>query len=103
MRIATENLIADFLHEIRDVAYVAQHLDERESLRRQQEESLSRSDTIDLRGPLTADSYDGTAIDASDSPSEADGDSDDEESKSPVRDEKGTGGIVFLYFDQSYY
>jgi vacuole morphology and inheritance protein 14 len=98
VRIATENLLADFLHEIRDVTYVARHLDERESLRKQQGDSLSRSDTVDLRGPSTSDSYYGPVLEAADSPFEANGNSDDEEGKSPVRDEKGTGGIVFLYF-----
>lgn len=99
VRIATENLLADFLHEIRDVTYVAHHLDERESLRKRQGDSLSRTDTADLRGSMTAESYDGTVLEVAESPFEANGTS-DEGSGSPIRDEKGNGGIILLYFNQ---
>ncbi|EKM79888.1 hypothetical protein AGABI1DRAFT_72575 [Agaricus bisporus var. burnettii JB137-S8] len=95
VRIATENLLADFLHEIRDVTYVAHHLDERESLRKRQGDSLSRTDTADLRGSMTAESYDGTVLEVAESPFEANGTS-DEGSGSPIRDEKGNGGMVVL-------
>lgn len=95
VRIATENLLADFLHEIRDVTYVARHLDEHGPVRRP-EDDLGRTDSTESRGIVATEDYDGTVVDIAESPVEINGSGEDEESGSPERDDRRAGGISLL-------
>lgn len=93
MRIATENLLADFLREIRDVTYVARHLDENGSIRKP-EDGLARNDSMESRRPMMTDEYDGSAVDTTDSPVEMNETTEDVARESPDQDDRGNGGMV---------
>lgn len=90
VRIATENLLTDFLREIRDVTYVSRHLDERGSVRKP-EDGLGRTDSMESR-PTTAtgDGHDGTVVDTGDSGTEMNG-AEEVLSDSPEQEYRGTG------------
>ncbi|KXN92318.1 hypothetical protein AN958_08549 [Leucoagaricus sp. SymC.cos] len=93
VRIATENILADFLREIRDVTYVARHLDENGSIRRP-EDAFGRADSLDSRRPVVTESYDGSALDTADSPVEMNGTSEDVLQELPDQDDRGNGAWI---------
>ncbi|KAF9450636.1 ARM repeat-containing protein [Macrolepiota fuliginosa MF-IS2] len=90
VRIATENLLADFLREIRDIAYVSRHLDEHGSIRRP-EDGLVRTDSAESRRFTVGEGYDGSIVDSGDSPVDLDGSSEDALRESPDQDDRGAG------------
>ncbi|KAF5363894.1 hypothetical protein D9756_000214 [Leucocoprinus leucothites] len=90
VRIATENLLADFLREIRDVTYVSRHLDENGSIRKA-EDGLVRNDSMESRRPVMTGVYDGSAVDTSDSPVEMNGSGEDLTQDVPDQDDRGNG------------
>jgi len=93
VRIATENLLADLLREIRDVAYVARHLDESGSIRKPEDGHL-RNDSMESRQLIMSEGNDSSAVDTTYPPSEMDGTGQDVTQVSPDQDDRGNGGII---------
>lgn len=91
VRIATENLLADFLREIRDVTYVARHLDENGSIRKPENGHL-RNDSMESRQLTMTEGNDSSAVDTF-SPPEEDVIGQDMTQASPDQYDRGNGGV----------
>jgi len=91
VRTATENLLADFLREIRDVTYVARHLDENGSIRKPENGHL-RNDSMESRQLTMTEGNDSSAVDTY-SPSE-DVTGQDMTQVSPDQYDRGNGGVI---------
>lgn len=100
VRIATENLLADFLHEIRDVSLVQKRLDEHGKFRRETEspEAMRRSDYDREKFPEIALSPNERAafIPESEADSVHDGTSTHREEVESEKDYREGGGTLFL-------
>lgn len=95
MRIATENLLVNFLREVRDVTHINRHLDRNGSIHKV-EGGLVRNDSVKSQRPIMSDGYDGSAVDTCDSSVEAKESDEDLTRSSPDqggRRDEATGGV----------